>query len=100
MKEKPVAQVRRSLLKAAVVCAGAVVAPAIAQQKPAQQGPGQQKPGLRIRTREEAGYRDEPYLGRTCSRCVLYQGDGKCVILSEPVSPNGWCTQWVPNTMG
>lgn len=20
----------------------------------------------------------------TCSRCVLYQGDGKCVILSDP----------------
>jgi len=55
---------------------------------------------MRIRTREEVGYRDEPYLGRTCSRCVLYAGDGKCVILSEPVNPAGWCTQWVPNTMG
>jgi hypothetical protein len=31
---------------------------------------------------------------------VLYAGDGKCVILSEPVNPAGWCTQWVPNTMG
>jgi hypothetical protein len=90
MNQKPVVHSRRSLLKAAAFCAGVAVAPAVAQQKP----------GLRIRTRQEAGYRDEPYLGRTCSRCVLYQGDGKCVILSEPVSPNGWCTQWVPNTMG
>ena len=90
MKGKPLVPARRTLLKAAVACAGAAMTPAIAQQKP----------GLRIRTREEVGYRDEPYLGRTCSRCVLYQGDGKCVILSELVNPNGWCTQWVPNTMG
>lgn len=90
MKDKPLEPARRALLKAAVACAGVVMAPAVAQQKP----------GMRIRTREEVGYRDEPYLGRTCSRCVLYQGEGKCVILSEPVSPNGWCTQWVPNTMG
>ena len=88
---KPRVPARRTLLKAAVACAGVAMAPAVAQQK---------KPGMRIRTREEVGYRDEPYLGRTCSRCVLYQGDGKCVILTELVNPNGWCTQWVPNTMG
>ena len=90
MKDKPELESRRRLLAAAVACAGAVLMPAEAAQKP----------GLRIRTREEVGYRDEPYLGRTCSRCVLYQGEGKCVILSELVNPNGWCTQWVPNTMG
>ncbi|HVY04496.1 MAG TPA: high-potential iron-sulfur protein [Burkholderiales bacterium] len=82
---------RRRLLRflGAAACAGSVL-PATAQQKP----------GLRIRTREEVGYRDEPYLGRMCAKCVLYQGDGKCVILSDPVNPNGWCTQWVPATMG
>ena len=90
MKDKPIVPARRWLLTAAVACASAAVIPVLAEQKP----------GLRIRTREEVGYRDEPYLGRTCSRCVLYQGEGKCVILSDPVSPNGWCTQWVPNTMG
>jgi hypothetical protein len=58
------------------------------------------QPGLRRRTREEVRYQNEPYLGRTCSRCVLYQGDGVCVILDGAVSPNGWCNQWVPNTMG
>jgi hypothetical protein len=83
-------QERRRLLAIAAACMGVSIAPAVAQQKP----------GLRIRTREEVGYRNEPYLGRICSRCVLYQGDGKCVILSEPVDPNGWCTQWVPATMG
>ena len=90
MKDEPVMQTRRRLLAAAVACAGAALTLVFAEQKP----------GLRIRSREEVGYRDEPYLGRTCSRCVLYQGDGKCVILSELVNPNGWCTQWVPNTMG
>jgi len=81
---------RRRLLALVAGGAGASVGSAIAQQKP----------GLRIRTREEVGYRNEAYLGRTCSKCVLYQGDGKCVILSELIDPNGWCTQWVPATMG
>ncbi|HEX4984937.1 MAG TPA: hypothetical protein VFV71_02575 [Burkholderiales bacterium] len=81
---------RRRWLAAAAGCLGAAAVPVRAEQKP----------GIRIRTREEVGYRDEPYLGRTCSRCVLYQGEGRCVILKEPVSPNGWCTQWVPATMG
>lgn len=58
------------------------------------------KPGLRKRSREQVRYQNEPFLGRTCSRCVLYQGDGVCVILDGAVSPNGWCNQWVPNTMG
>ena len=30
-------------------------------------------------TKERVGYRDEPYLGRTCAKCVLYSGDGNCV---------------------
>lgn len=90
MKNNPMMRARRALLKAIILGAGVATVPAVAQKKP----------GMRIRTREEVGYRDEPYLGRTCSRCVLYQGDGKCVILSELVNPNGWCTQWVPSTMG
>jgi hypothetical protein len=90
MKDKPLVPPRRTLLKAAVACAGVAVAPPVARQKP----------GLRIRRREEVANRDEPYLGRTCSKFVLYQGDGKCVILSELVNPNRWCTQWVPATMG
>jgi len=97
MKSRQLLMSRRALLKSvASLAATAALVPVAAQQdrkKP-------QQPGMRIRTREEVGDRDEPYLGRTCSRCVLYAGDGKCVILSEPVNPEGWCTQWVPNTMG
>lgn len=94
MSTKPVLQSRRALLKAACMMGAAVAAPGVAK--------AQTKPpdGLRVRSREEVGYQDEPYLGRTCAKCVLYQGYGKCVILSEAVSPTGWCKQWVPNTMG
>jgi len=81
---------RRRFLVATAV--GACVSIANAQNKP--------EPGLRKRSREEVRYQNEPYLGRTCARCVLYQGDGMCVILDGAVSPNGWCNQWVPNTMG
>jgi hypothetical protein len=93
-------ETRRSFLKTACLLGAAAAAPVaappdvMAQPKPAQ------PPGLRVRSREEVGYQDEPYLGRTCGKCVLYQGDGKCVILSEAVSPTGWCKQWVPITMG
>lgn len=83
---------RRVFLLSAAAGACAAAVPAGAQNKP--------QPGLRKRSREEVRYQNEPYLGRTCSRCVLYQGDGVCVILDGAVSPEGWCTQWVPNTMG
>jgi High potential iron-sulfur protein len=51
-------------------------------------------------TKERVGYRDEPYLGRTCAKCVLYSGDGNCAIVDGQVSPDGWCTQWMPATVG
>jgi hypothetical protein len=95
MPDKPQSGSRRRFLLAASCTLGAAAAaPAVAraQVKPPE--------GMRIRTREEVGYQDEPYLGRTCAKCVLYQGHGKCVILSEAVAPTGWCKQWVPNTMG
>jgi len=83
---------RRQFLIATTVGACVLSRAAEGQDKPL--------PGLRKRSREEVRYQNEPYLGRTCSRCVLYQGDGVCVILDGAVSPEGWCTQWVPNTMG
>lgn len=90
---------RRMFLLRAAASAGAL---GLARVSSAQQrGPdGRYKPEFKKRTREEVKYQAEPYLGRTCSKCVLYQGDGECVILADAVSPNGWCDQWVPNTMG
>lgn len=69
-----------------------VIATAVERPKP--------KDPFRKRTREEVQYQAEPYLGRSCSQCVLYQGHGVCVILDGAVSPNGYCNQWVPNTAG
>ena len=51
-------------------------------------------------SKERVGYRDEPYQGRTCAKCVLYAGHGECAIVEGEVSPNGWCVQWTPATMG
>jgi len=89
---------RGFILAGAALAAGAVRSPdAHAQRRGAD---GQPKPTPRKRTREEVKYQNEPYLGRTCARCVFYQGHGVCVILEGAVSPNGWCTQWAPNTIG
>jgi len=67
---------------------------AVAVERPKPKDP------FRKRTREEVQYQAEPYLGRSCAQCVLYQGHGVCVILEGAVSPNGYCNQWVPNTAG
>ncbi|MEO8628150.1 MAG: high-potential iron-sulfur protein [Betaproteobacteria bacterium] len=57
-------------------------------------------PGLQKRSKEKIGYRDQPYEGRSCGKCVLYAGDGECVIVEGKVSVDGWCPQWTPATMG
>ncbi len=56
--------------------------------------------GLKKRTRESVGYRDFPYEKRTCAKCMLYVGDGECVIIEGKVSIDGWCNQWTPPTIG
>lgn len=86
---------RRALKGAASIGAAAVLVCALesaAQQKP--------KAGLKKRSKEAVGYRDEPLEGRSCAKCVLYVGHGECVIVEGEVSPNGWCVQWTPATMG
>lgn len=84
---------RRGLLKAAAALVAALGLDAAAQDaKP--------KAVLKKYSKERVGYRDEPYLGRTCAKCVLYAGDGNCAIVDGQVSADGWCTQWTPATMG
>ena len=60
------------------------------------------KPALQLkkRSKESVQYQDMPFEGRTCAKCMLYAGNGVCVILEAAVSPNGWCNQWVPPTLG
>ena len=87
---------RRALLKALALLSGAGCA--AAREAGAQDS--KPKAVLKKYSKERVGYRDEPYLGRNCAKCVLYAGDGVCAILDEQVSPDGWCTQWTPATMG
>lgn len=88
------------LLRAAGAAAGVVLAHSAMAAKPERGPDGRYKLEFKKRTPEEVQYQNESYLGRTCAKCVLYQGNGNCVILEAAVSPNGWCNQWVPNTMG
>jgi hypothetical protein len=87
---------RRRVVLAAMSVGGAALLARVldsnAQQKP--------KATLKKRTKEAVGYRDEPYDGRSCAKCVLYSGNGECVLVEGEVSPNGWCLQWTPATMG
>src|SRR5262245_58702737 len=86
---------RRSFVGGALVAGAALCA-----WRP---GPAQSKDRLaqtKKYTKERVGYRDEPYEGRTCAKCVLYVGHGECAIVQGEVSSNGWCVQWTPATMG
>lgn len=89
MKDRPPRAARRNFcVTLALACAAPVLAANAAQPKSKKY------------TKERVGYRDEPYQGRTCAKCVLYAGDGVCAIVDGAVSPDGWCTQWTPATMG
>jgi hypothetical protein len=82
---------RRALLLLGAACAVAGIAHAGEEA-------GTRKP--KKYSKERVGYRDEPYQGRTCAKCVLYAGHGECAIVEGEVSPQGWCLQWTPATMG
>jgi High potential iron-sulfur protein len=81
----------------AAMAVGAAALLSRAPESSAQQKP---KATLKKRSKEAVGYRDEPYEGRSCAKCVLYTGHGECVLVEGEVSPNGWCLQWTPATMG
>jgi hypothetical protein len=84
------------MLQAAMSVGGAALL-GYTMESSAQQKP---KATLKKRSKEAVGYRDEPYAGRSCAKCVLYSGHGECVLVEGEVSPNGWCLQWTPATMG
>ena len=91
MKERGFIACRRRMLKG-------VLAAAVAAMTAQPGGAAESK--AKKYTKERVGYRDEPYLGRTCSKCMLYAGEGECAIVEGLVSPNGWCLQWTPGTIG
>ncbi|MGD8790830.1 MAG: hypothetical protein PVH05_15245 [Burkholderiales bacterium] len=94
MKRTPDSRRRRRFLGRCVAASLSLPVVAAAVERPKPKDP------FRKRSREEVHYQAEPYLGRSCAQCVLYQGHGVCVILEGAVSPNGYCDQWVPNTAG
>jgi len=96
MRSIPFRRSRRGLLKAAALFGGA----ALGRAFDAAAQDAKPKVIMKKYSKERVGYRDEPYQGRTCAKCVLYAGDGICAIVEGQVSPEGWCMQWTPATMG
>jgi hypothetical protein len=82
---------RRRLLGGALLAAGAA-----ALACPRRQGLAQ----ANRYSKERVGYRDELHLGRTCAKRVLHAGPGESAIVVGEVSPNGWCVQRTPATVG
>jgi len=87
---------RRRLLRAFGALGGAALGGVLE----ANAQDGKPKAVMKKYTKEKVGYKDEPYLGRTCSKCVLYVGTGECAIVEGQVNPEGWCLQWMPSTVG
>ena len=87
---------RRRLLRGLLGAIAGIFAGAAQAEESKPQPPA----GLKKRSKESVGYRDFPYENRTCAKCMLYVGDGVCVILEGKVSMDGWCNQWTPPTIG
>ncbi len=56
-----------------------------------------------IEQRKALKYTDNsPEKGKLCSNCALYvpakpgSQCGGCTLIKGPISPNGWCTSWIP----
>ncbi len=56
-----------------------------------------------IEQRKNLQYTDySPEPNKKCNNCALYvvaEGNspcGKCNLIKGPISPEGWCTSWVP----
>ena len=96
MRSTPFRRSRRGLLRVVALLGGAALGTAL------EAGAQDAKPKavLKKYSKERVGYRDQPYEGRTCAKCVLYAGDGNCAIVEGQVSPDGWCMQWTPATIG
>ena len=62
---------RRFFVKLALACA----VPAL--------GAHAAEPARKKYTKERVGYRDEPYLQRTCAKCVLYAVDERVVYQGD-----------------
>jgi hypothetical protein len=96
-KKPPVPVSRRVLLKTAALYGIISALPALGEDQPASQKPQLQ---LQKRSKESVKYQDIPYLGRSCAKCMLYTGEGRCALIEGTVSPDGWCNQWIPPTLG
>jgi len=81
---------RRILLKRAAVAAGLASAPwarsSLAQGKARKQ---------------DMHYQDQPKDGQQCATCIQFIPGGKpgasgaCQIVEGPISPNGWCIEYI-----
>jgi hypothetical protein len=47
-----------------------------------------------------AYYRDYPNGPQFCGRCVHFRAPAGCQIVEPPISPNGWCRYFYPQSVG
>ena len=85
---------RRVMLKKAALSAGLAVAP-WAGSALAQSGKAAKK---------DMHYQDKPKDGQQCATCIQFipgakpGASGECQIVEGPISPNGWCIEYIKKT--
>jgi len=85
---------RRIVLKSAAVVAGLAIAP-WARSVLAADGKA---------TKEAMHYQDRPKDGQQCATCVQFipgenpGASGACQIVEGPISPKGWCIEYIKKT--
>ena len=51
-------------------------------------------------TKAQALYQDFPRGRQRCGICVHFQAPAACEIVEGPISPRGWCRNFVPRSPG
>ena len=107
MPEIPENLSRRTLLRNAAVVVGVAGSSALAAScqpvappPPTFAAPPPPPPPLLRQSKLQAAYQDFPRGRQRCGVCIHFQPPNGCEIVEPPVSPNGWCRNFVPRFPG
>lgn len=108
MPELPGKLSRRLVLRMVGVAAPAAIAASCAPAQPAappppvaQPVPPPPPPPMAVKqTKIQAAYQNFPRGRQRCGVCVHFRPPNDCEVIEGPVSPNGWCRNFVPRYPG
>lgn len=82
---------RRHLFQTTAILAGTIASASFVPIALAQTSQSDPSSGNGQVTKQAAQYQDQPNGPQQCSLCANFQAPSACLVVSGPVTPNGWC---------